>query len=54
MAEQALYESPEKVRCPGKPLHEGVKMKSELHWRPHDIAHDRTMGYLPRMAAHRG
>lgn len=46
MAEQALHESP------GKPLHEGVKVKPALHWRHHDISPARAMRYLPLMAIH--
>ena len=38
---------------PERPLHEAVKVKSGLCWRPQEIADARVMGCLPRRIASR-
>lgn len=36
-----------------RPLHEAMKVKPGLYWRPQDVGDDRAVVYLPRTAAHR-
>lgn len=46
MAGKSLHGGPE------RPLHEAVKEKPGLYWRPQDAGDDRAVGYLPRSGAY--
>ena len=36
-----------------RPLHEAVKLKPGLPWKPQDVGDARTVGYLPEKTANR-